>query len=271
MPAWLLPGLLLPTMLMISLLAGCDSAGFSRPADMIAGRETFRFATFGNDHFWTDTLHLERAIQRSLDPASALALGLRIDMDALPPEMLFSLQEGTLDLESPETMVTLLSLDAVVGVRATVVRMGGQDSLARVGITCALCHSSVDDAASPGIGHRRDGWPNRGLDIGAILALSAELTADQRADYAAWGRGPYGRAFVAATVAAGRVGFDASAPGAVSNRFRTAMLDDTWRTLPSHPGGTAALAGFVNHFDAVSEHRLRNADKRDLSGYLKTL
>jgi hypothetical protein len=271
MPAWLLPGLLLLAMLMISLLAGCDSTGFSRRADTIAGRETFRFETFGNEHFWTDTLHLERAIQRSLDPTKALALGLRIDMDALTPEYLFNMQEGTIDLGRTETMVALLGMDAVVGVRGTVVRYGGRDSLTSVGITCALCHSSVDDAASPGIGHRRDGWPNRGLDIGAILALSAELTTAQRQDYATWSRGPYGRAFVAATIAAGRIGFDASAPGSVGNRFRAATLDDIWRSLPSHPGGTPALASFVNHFDAVGEHRLRNADKRDLSGYLKTL
>ncbi|HYJ78589.1 MAG TPA: hypothetical protein VEW03_03230, partial [Longimicrobiaceae bacterium] len=139
----------------------------------------------------TDTLHLERVIQQSVDPTTALSVGLKVDMDALPPEIVQGIQQGRIDLRSPATTVALLKLNAVVGVQGTVQTVGGRDTLTRVGITCALCHSTVDDAFSPGIGHRRDGWPNRDLNVGAIVALSPALTAAQRAVYSSWGPGKY--------------------------------------------------------------------------------
>jgi mono/diheme cytochrome c family protein len=102
-----------------------------------------------------------------------------------------AIQQGQVDLKSPATTVALLKLGAVVGVRGTVVTVNGRDSLTRVGITCALCHSTVDNAFAPGIGHRLDGWPNRDLNPGAIIALSPAVTAAQKAVYNSWGAGKY--------------------------------------------------------------------------------
>lgn len=155
------------------------------------GQQIFRFDTFGDEQFWTDTLHMERVIAKAVDPTTALSVGLKVDMDALPPEVVKGVQDGTVDLKSPATTVALLKLNAVVGIKGTVETVGGKDSLTRVGVTCALCHSTVDDAFSKGIGHRKDGWPNRSLNVGAIIALSAALPADKKAVYKSWGPGKY--------------------------------------------------------------------------------
>jgi mono/diheme cytochrome c family protein len=112
-------------------------------------------------------------------------------MDALPPAVVAAVQQGRLDMRSPATTLALLKLNAVVGVVGRVETVGGRDTLTRVGITCALCHSTVDDAFAKGIGHRRDGWPNRDLNVGAIVALSRALTPGQRAVYTSWGPGKY--------------------------------------------------------------------------------
>jgi mono/diheme cytochrome c family protein len=150
------------------------------------GRNVFRFDTFGNEKFWTDTLKMHEVIESAVDPTTALSVGLKVDAEKLPPDIL-----KTADLKSPATTVALLKLDAVVGVKGTVVSEGGRDRLTRVGITCALCHSTVDDSAAPGIGKRLDGWPNRDLNPGAIIALSPALTAEQKAAYKSWGPGRY--------------------------------------------------------------------------------
>ncbi len=156
-----------------------------------SGRQVFRFETFGDEAFWTDTLHMDRVIQTAVDPTTALSVGLKVDMDALPAPVVAGIQQGKVDLKSPATTLTLLKLNAVVGVQGTVTTVNGKDSLTRVGITCALCHSTVDNAFSKGIGHRLDGWPNRDLNPGAIIALSPALTPAQRAVYNSWGAGKY--------------------------------------------------------------------------------
>jgi mono/diheme cytochrome c family protein len=168
--------------------AGCGgtsprTAGEPLPND---GRTVFRFDTFGNERFWTDTLKMHEVIQSAVDPTTALSVGLKVDADKLPAGIL-----KTADLKSPATTVALLKLDAVVGVKGTVVSEGGRDRLTRVGITCALCHSTVDDSTAPGIGKRLDGWANRDLNPGAIIALSPALTAEQKAAYNSWGKGRY--------------------------------------------------------------------------------
>jgi mono/diheme cytochrome c family protein len=84
--------------------------------------------------------------------------------------------------------VELLRLNAVVGLRGTVSSSG---TLTRLGITCALCHSSVDDALTKGIGKRLDGWANTDLNVGAILALSPALDAATKAEFNTWGPGRY--------------------------------------------------------------------------------
>jgi hypothetical protein len=148
------------------------------------GRQTFRFDTFGDEDFWTNTLKLNQAIAGSahggvgagLTPVAALGAGLKVDMDALPADLVAAIQAGQVDLNDPATTLALLKLNAVVGVTG-VVDSAGSGSLTSVGIQCALCHSTVDDAFAPGIGHRLDGWPNRDLNVGAIVNLSPDLSA----------------------------------------------------------------------------------------------
>jgi len=154
------------------------------PADY-EGEEVFRHDTFGSEQYWTDTLRLNEAIQAALTPTMALELGLKVDADALP--------EGTLetaDLEDPATTVALIKLGAVVGIKGEV---DAANNLMRIGVTCALCHSDVDDSVMDGIGSRMDGHANRDLDSGAIIALSPGLADDEEALAAlsAWGPGFY--------------------------------------------------------------------------------
>jgi mono/diheme cytochrome c family protein len=154
------------------------------PAALVAeGQRVFRFDTFGDEQVWTDALRLHEVVEKNLDPATALALGLKVDADVLPPGIL-----DKVDLTSPATTVALLTMNAVVGIQGTV---DSNNHITRLGITCALCHSTVDDSVMPGIGRRRDGWPNRDLNVGAIIALSPALSADKKAVYASWGRGKY--------------------------------------------------------------------------------
>jgi mono/diheme cytochrome c family protein len=160
------------------------------PEDVAAGKEIFRFDTFGDETFWTDTLRLHEVIQAGVSPLTALSVGLKVDADALPPGTLQSA-----DLNDPATTVALLKLNAVVGLRATVETVNGNETLTRVGITCALCHSTVNNSVQPGIGQRLDGWPNRELNAGAIIALSPALTSEQKAVYDSWGPGKYDARF----------------------------------------------------------------------------
>lgn len=155
------------------------------------GKTIFRFDTFGNEVFWTDTLRLHEVIQQGVSPTTALSVGLKVDLDALPQAVRDAIAAGAVDLDDPATTLTLLSLNAVVGLQGDVQNIGGQDTLVSVGITCAFCHSTVDDAFAPGIGRRLDGWPNRDLNVGAIVALSPALTDAQRTVYSSWGPGRY--------------------------------------------------------------------------------
>lgn len=173
---------------------GCGSDDDERTVDPVLaaqGREIFRFDTFGDETFWTDTLMLNEVIQTAVDPTTALSVGLKVDADALPAEVVTGIMDGTISLTDPATTIALLKLNAVVGVKGTVESVGGVDTLTRVGITCAFCHSTVDDSFAEGIGKRLDGWPNRDLDPGAIIALSPALSADQKAVYNSWGPGFY--------------------------------------------------------------------------------
>src|SRR5687768_5175378 len=159
------------------------------------GREIFRFATFGDEVFWTDTLRMHTVISSGVSPTTALSVGLKVDVEALPASLQADLRAGRVDLNSPATTVALLKLNAVVGVKGTVQTVAGRDTLTRVGITCALCHSTVDNSFGPGIGRRLDGWPNRDLNAGAIIALSPAIPAAQKAVYNSWGKGKYDARF----------------------------------------------------------------------------
>ncbi|HET7317821.1 MAG TPA: hypothetical protein VFK23_01675 [Nitrospirota bacterium] len=145
------------------------------------GRQTFRFDTFGSEDFWGGTLKLHSAISGTanggvgagVSPATALSVGLKVDLDALPADLVTQLKNGTVNLNDPATTLALLKLNAVVGVTGFFDAAGKLTSL---GIQCAFCHSTVDDALVPGIGHRLDGWNNQDLNVGAIVNLSPDLT-----------------------------------------------------------------------------------------------
>jgi len=170
--------------------AGPASDDFS-PQTLAAGRQVFRFETFGDEQFWTDTARMHEVVQKSVSPTTALSVGLKVDADAIPADVAAAIKAGKVDLNDPATTVTLLKLNVVVGLKGTVTTVNGRDNLTRLGITCALCHSTVDNSFSKGIGHRKDGWPNRELNVGAIIALSPAITAAQKAVYNSWGPGKY--------------------------------------------------------------------------------
>ena len=173
------------TVFAVQAQSGADQPPAAKATDTATadGKQIFRFDTFGDEQLWTDKLRLHEAVQSSVDPTTALKVGLKVDADVLPP--------GTLekvDLKSPATTVALLKMNAVVGLKATV---DANNHITRLGVTCALCHSTVDDSVSAGIGHRKDGWPNRDLNVGAIIALSPALPAEKKDVYKSWGPGKY--------------------------------------------------------------------------------
>jgi hypothetical protein len=161
---------------------GFDEAILAHAQRMLAeGRKIFRYDTFGSEDFWGDALHLHQAIAGEknggvgpgVSPKTALAVGLKVDMDAIPKPVADGIKTGKVNLDDPATTLALLKLDAVVGVKGNFDKK--QKQLVSMGIRCALCHSTVDNAFAPGIGHRLDGWPNRDLDVGTIVSLSPNL------------------------------------------------------------------------------------------------
>ena len=154
---------------------------------LIDGQAIFRFDTFGDEQLWTDTLRMHEVIE-TLDPATALAVGLKVDVDALPADVTAALASNEVDLTNPTVTLELLRLNAVVGVKGTVTDAG---QLTSVGVTCALCHSTVDDSFAPGIGRRLDGWANTDLNVGAIVALSPVLDDVTKQEFRTWGPGKY--------------------------------------------------------------------------------
>jgi len=167
------------------------SPGADGGANLAQGQQIFRFDTFGDETFWTDTLRMHEVIAKAVDPTTALSVGLKVDAQALPPAVVDGIKSGRISLKSPATTVALLKLNAVVGIKGTVETIDGKDTLTRVGVTCALCHSTVDNSFAPGIGKRLDGWPNRDLNPGAIIALSPALPEATKAIYNSWGKGKY--------------------------------------------------------------------------------
>jgi cytochrome c5 len=145
------------------------------------GRDIFRNDTFGDEAFWGDTIKLHQAIAGAanggvgpgVSPATALAVGLKVDANALPAALVQRIRRGEVDLNDPATTLALLQLDSVVGVKG---RFNSAGQLTSMGVTCALCHATVDDSFAPGIGNRLDGWANRDLNVGAIIALAPDLS-----------------------------------------------------------------------------------------------
>ena len=151
------------------------------------GKAIFRFDTFRDEQLWTDVLRMHEVLP-TVSPETALAVGLKVDVAALPPDVVAQLKAGDVDLADPAVTVLLLRLNAVVGVKGTFNDAG---QLTKVGITCALCHSTVDDSFAPGIGRRLDGWAATDLNVGAIVALSPALDEATKAEFNAWGAGKY--------------------------------------------------------------------------------
>jgi mono/diheme cytochrome c family protein len=161
------------------------------PSLVSAGKDIFRFDTFGDEKYWTDTLRMHEVIQGGVSPATALSVGLKVDVDSLPQAVRDAIVAGKVDLTSPATTITLLKLNAVVGLKGDVRTVNGRDTLARVGITCALCHSTVDNSFAKGIGHRLDGFANTDMNPGAIVALSPAVPPALKAILNTWGPGKY--------------------------------------------------------------------------------
>jgi hypothetical protein len=170
------------------------------------GQNTFRYDTFGDEAFWGDTLQLHQAIKGEnlggvgpgVSPNTALSVGLKVDSEALPGDLVRALRRGEVDLDDPASTIALLKYDAVLGVKGFFDQQG---DLTSIGIQCALCHSTVDDSFAPGIGRRLDGWANRDLNVGAIIGLAPnlEVIADRlgvdvptvQEVLASWGPGKY--------------------------------------------------------------------------------
>lgn len=176
------------------------------PALVAQGKDIFRFDSFGDEDFWSTVLHIDKAIAGSanggfgggVSPKSALAVGLKVDAEALPPDVVAGIRSGAIPLDDPATTLALLKLKAVVGINANFTDAGGLKS---IGITCAFCHSTVDNSFAEGIGKRLDGWPNRDLNVGAIISLTDNakpltdlLHVDEgtlRSVLGAWGPGKF--------------------------------------------------------------------------------
>jgi hypothetical protein len=251
-----------------------------------SGRNTFRFDTFGDEVFWGGTLQLHQAIEGTafggvgagISPNAALSLGLKVDVDALPQPLINQLKQGKVNLNDPATTLALLKLDAVVGLKG----FFQGDSLSSVGITCAVCHSTVDNSLTFGVGHRLDGWANHDLDVGKIVAAAPNLgpfttllgvsDATVRAVLNSWGPGKFdaelildGKAFNPQQVTDGVV-TGTNVPGAtlIPNAFGLAGYNQhtwtgAWGTVSYWNAFVAALEmhGIGRFFDP----RLNDATK----------
>ena len=250
------------------------------------GRQTFRFDTFGDQAFWGDLLKLHLAIEGTqfggvgpgLSPSAALGLGLKVDVDALPGGLVKQLKQGKVDLNDPAVTLVLIRHNAVLGVRGF---FNENNGLRSVGITCALCHSTVDNSLTTGIGHRLDGWANRDLNVGEIVALSPDLTpfssllgVDQdtvRAVLRSWGPGKFdaalsldGKAFNPQQISNGVVtGTNVSGATLIPPAFGLAGVNlHTWTGWGSVTHWNAFVANLEMHGSGTFyDPRLNNAAK----------
>src|SRR6266545_2622707 len=115
------------------------------------GRQVFRYDTFGDQAFWGGALQLHKAVEGAknggvgpgVSPKTALSVGLKVDAAKIPKKVARAIKAGKVDLDDPKTTLALLELNAVVGLKGFFTKRGQLSSL---GITCAVCHSSVDEA-----------------------------------------------------------------------------------------------------------------------------
>jgi hypothetical protein len=162
----------------VGLMRSNESAKAVKNKSLIAeGKQIFRFDSFGDEDFWSGLLHIDKAIAGvnnggfgpGVSPIDALNAGFKVDLDALPPEVVAGIESGAIKLNDPATTIALLKLNAVVGVKGN---FNPDQTLQSIGITCAVCHSTVDNSYTFGIGKRLDGWPNRDLNVGGIISLT---------------------------------------------------------------------------------------------------
>lgn len=183
--------------ILTTLLAACESSTAPQPRKPLnpalveEGRQIFRYDTFGDEAYWTDTLRMHEVVESAVSPRTALAVGLKVDVDALPASVRQAIAAGDVDLDDPATTLALLQLNAVLGLQGEVETIDGMPRLTRLGVTCALCHSTVDNSFAPGIGRRMDGRANRDLNVGAIVALSPAIPEELRGILNGWGPGHY--------------------------------------------------------------------------------
>jgi hypothetical protein len=267
-------------------LAGLQVKASQTPDLIAEGQQIFRFDTFGDEEFWGGQLRLHDAIQGEqfggvgpgVSPATALSVGLKVDVEALPQRLRNQLRRGQVDLNDPAVTLALLELNAVVGVTGFFNSDGSLDS---IGIQCALCHSTVDDSFAPGIGRRLDGWANRDLNVGAIVALSPDLTpfetllgVDRETVVTvlnSWGPGKFdaqlildGKAFNPEQVTDGVVtGTNVSGATLIPPAFGLAGVNlHTWTGWGSVPYWNAFVANLEMHGKGnFYDPRLNNADQ----------
>jgi hypothetical protein len=263
-------GVLLLALVLIGLAS--SQAQARRSAELIKqGQQIFRFDTFGDEDFWGGQLRLHEAIEGEqfggvgpgVSPATALEVGLKVDVKALPKTLRTQLRRGQVDLDDPAVTLALLKLNAVVGVTGF---FNDDGSLSSIGIQCALCHSTVDDSFMPGIGRRLDGWANRDLNVGAIVALSPDLSpfvdllevdeATVRTVLTSWGPGKFdaelvldGKAFNPQQVTDGVVtGTNVSGATLLPPAFGLAGVNlHTWTGWGSVPYWNAFVANIEMH------------------------
>ncbi|HEX7972981.1 MAG TPA: hypothetical protein VF498_01110, partial [Anaerolineales bacterium] len=291
------PGLLILSGLLILFGVGFAAAKGIAPFDFLTqrnsqslfteGKQTFRFDTFGDEAFWGGTLQLHQAIEGAqfggvgpgVSPATALAVGLKVDMDALPQPLIENLRKGKVNLNDPAVTLALLKLNSVVGLTGF---FNTDGSLQSIGIQCALCHSTVDNTLAFGIGHRLDGWANHDLNVGAIVSLAPNLqpiadllgtdVATVKTVLASWGPGKFdaelfldGKAFNPQQITDGKV-TGVNVPGAtlIPNAFDLAGYNQhtwtgAWGSIPYWNAFVAILEmhGVGTFFDP----RLDNAAK----------
>src|ERR671923_2819973 len=275
--------------ILILVLVGAAGlqARASQTANLIAeGKQIFRYDTFGDEDFWGGELQLHQAIQGEqfggvgpgVSPELALEVGLKVDVEALPKSLQNQLKRGQVDLKDPAVTLALLKLNAVVGVTGF---FNPDGSLSSIGIQCALCHSTVDDSFAPGIGHRLDGWANRDLNVGAIVALSPDLSPFETllgvdrdtvvAVLNSWGPGKFdaelvldGKAFNPQQVTNGVVtGTDVSGATLLPAAFGLAGVNlHTWTGWGAIPYWNAFVANIEMHGKGTFyDPRLNNADQ----------
>lgn len=263
------------------------------------GQDIFRFDTFGDQEFWGGQLQLHQAIAGDkhggvgpgVSPKTALAVGLKVDIDALPKSLVAQIEQGKVNLDDPGVTLALIKLNSVVGVTGY---FNSSGTLTSMGIQCAFCHSTVDNShpelcagqitTNPGtgcIGHRLDGWANRDLNVGAIVALAPNvqpiadlLQTDQatvRKVLNSWGPGKFdaellldGKAFNPEQVTDGVVtGKNVSGASLIPPAFGLGGVNlHTWVGWGSVPHWNAFVANLEMHGKGrFFDPRLNNDDQ----------